>query len=93
MHTIHSELNVALSSEGVISNGDLHFICPFVCQLQVVKQERPILKHQDTVAVLRPKVPYDVCSYGLHNGDGFLFVPLYLPLDHRLIGASAGVAD
>ena len=93
LHTVHSELNVALSGEGVVSDGDLHLVGPFVRQLQVVKQQGPILEHQDAVAVLRPQVPYDVCSYGLHDGDGFLVVPLYLPLDHGLVGAAAGVAD
>ena len=93
LHTIHGELGVVLPGEAVVCDGDLHRVRPFVWELQVVKQQRPILQHQDAVAVLGPQVPDDLRPDGLHDGDGFLFAPLQLPLDHGLVGAAAGVAD
>lgn len=74
--TVHCELNVALSSEGIICDGDFHFVHPFIRQLQVVKQQRAILKHQDAVAILGPQVSNDVRPYGLHDSDRFHFVLL-----------------
>lgn len=84
---------MALSREGVVRDGDLHFVCAFVRQLQVVQQEGAVAKDEDAVAVLRPQVPDDVRSDGLHHRDGLLPRPLHLPLDHGLVGAAARVAD
>lgn len=91
--TIHGELNMALPREGVVRDGDLHLIRPFIRQLQVVQQEGAVPENEDAITVLWPQVPNYIRSYGLHHGDGFLSGPLHLPLDHRLVGTAAGVAD
>ncbi|TNN46560.1 hypothetical protein EYF80_043234 [Liparis tanakae] len=93
LRTVHGEPDVALPGEGVVGDGDLHLVGPFVRQLQAVEQQRAVLEHQDAVAVLRPQVPDDVGPDGLHHGDGLLPVPPELPLDDGLVGAAAGVAD
>lgn len=93
MTTVHGELNMALSREGVVRDGDLHFVCAFVRQPQVVQQEGAVLEDEDAIAVLWPQVPDYVRSYGLHHRDGLLSRPLHLPLDHGLVGTAAWVAD
>ena len=91
--TIYGEVDVALRSEGIVCDGDLHFVGPLVRQLQVVEEQGAVFKHHDAVPVLGPQVPDDAGAYGLDYGDGLLLVPLQLPLDDRLVRASAGVAD
>ena len=91
--TIHGELYMALSREGVVRDGDLHFVCALVRQPQVVQQERAVPEDEDAIAVLWPQVPDYVRSDGLHHRDGLLSRPLHLPLDHGLVDAAAGVAD
>lgn len=88
--TVHGEVDGLLAGEGVIGDGHLHLVRAFVAQLQGADEQRAILQHPDAVAVIGPQVADDLGADGLDDGDGF--VPFQLPLDHRLVGAGAGVA-
>lgn len=56
-----------------------------------MQKQSPVLKHQDTVAVLRPQGPDDVGADRLDDGHGLL--PPELPPDDRQVWAEAAVAD
>lgn len=87
--TIHSEVDGLLSSEGIVSDGDLHFIGSFVRQLQVAEKQGAIFKEPDTVSIVRPQSANDLCAYRLHHGHWL--VTLQLPLHHGLVAAGATV--
>lgn len=88
--TVHGEVDGLLASESVVGDGHLHLVSALISQLQGTDEQRAVLQHPDAVAVVWPQVADDLGADGLDDGDGF--VPLQLPLDHRLVSAGAGVA-
>lgn len=89
--TIHCEFDAAFSCKGVISDGDLHVVYSLIRQFKVMEQKCAILKHQDSVSVLRPQVTDDLCADGLNHSDRL--VSLQLPFDDWWVQTGAEVSN